>query len=354
MARLRTTLPEDIEERLTSAPLEELKAIFETTELTATGGYAKHTVLGFLDCPDDLMEWIVGRGLDVDTPDADGDTPLHRRASSWKVDQIPLLLRLGADLEARGSGGRTPLMTAARQRKAGAVEVLLEAGADVGPTDRDGRTALDLVLVNTGIIDLSETARIVAALLRAGLPVTDAVRQEVTRIGQDLEFRRPTMKDKEFLDTVDRALRELYQLTGTGPVARRVVHDGRTPISVPAGPWTTRFDALWDLLVPAGGAASTVQGEVIRIAGRVGDEIDRNGGANWDQDYRAMLVAYSAHVGTGVPLPPHQLAETERLCQELAPGPSHHPGLDRLAELAVIWVGANPIPVALADPPYAR
>lgn len=39
-----------------------------------------------------------------------------------------------------------------------------------------------------------------------------------------------------------------------------------------------QFSWLWDYLVPMGGSAETVQGEVVRIAGRIGGELFNNGG----------------------------------------------------------------------------
>lgn len=51
VARKKKTLPKDFGDRLTTAPLAELTAVFDTCELDATGGHSKHTALGFYDCP---------------------------------------------------------------------------------------------------------------------------------------------------------------------------------------------------------------------------------------------------------------------------------------------------------------
>src|ERR1044072_8758514 len=45
------------------------------------------------------------------------------------------------------------------------------------------------------------------------------------------------------------------------------------------------FRALWQSLVPDSGQASTVQGELIRSVGRLRDEAERNGNANWDEGH---------------------------------------------------------------------
>lgn len=52
--------------------------------------------------------------------------------------------------------------------------------------------------------------------------------------------------------------------------------------------WQEQFDQLWDLLVPSCGAASTVQGEAVRVCGRLAHELLDNGGINWDDDFQTM------------------------------------------------------------------
>jgi hypothetical protein len=49
-----------------------------------------------------------------------------------------------------------------------------------------------------------------------------------------------------------------------------------------AADWTKRHAELWADLVPDRGQASTVQGEIIRMTGRLADEANRNGNVNWD------------------------------------------------------------------------
>ena len=53
------------------------------------------------------------------------------------------------------------------------------------------------------------------------------------------------------------------------PVAKRITHDGVSPILVKEGSWEEQYEELWSFLIPSSGAAKTVQGEVIRIPGRV-------------------------------------------------------------------------------------
>jgi len=96
-----------------------------------------------------------------------------------------------------------------------------------------------------------------------------------------------------------------------------------------------------------------VQGEVIRIAGRVSDEILRNGGINWNADYRKMLDALVKYLGTGNPLKPKELTMAAKLSAKMS-GDSGNNEPAPLTELAVRWVLKNPNPVPMGKPDYKR
>ncbi len=68
-------------------------------------------------------------------------------------------------------------------------------------------------------------------------------------------------------------------------------YDGVSPIFVKSKRWTQQFDELWKMLVPDKGHAFTVQGEVIRIVGKVTREILDNGSINWDSEYEKLTQA---------------------------------------------------------------
>ena len=52
--------------------------------------------------------------------------------------------------------------------------------------------------------------------------------------------------------------------------------------------WKREHERLWRALVPSSGRATTLQGELVRIAGKLTDEAYRNGNANWDDDCAPM------------------------------------------------------------------
>jgi len=117
--------------------------------------------------------------------------------------------------------------------------------------------------------------------------------------------------------------------------------------------WQAQHNELWDLLIPSNGHAKTVQGEVIRITGRVSHEILDNGGVNWDSDFRMMLDALIQYFMTGMPLNDTMLQEAITLSKRLRNG-SGNDEPARLCELAVYWVLANPNPITMKQPDYRR
>ncbi len=349
----RKTLPSDFEETLTHASLDDLKAVFDRCLLDARGGFSKHTAIGFVECPDELIVWLVQQGLDVDAADSYGTTPLMERASLGRSDQISLLVSLGADVQAVRQRGETPLHAAAGGQRAEAVRALLENGADPKAVNDSGETPLLYGLrrtANTGIARMADTAKL---LLEAGDSATPEARRAVEQIGETFEFHRDGFSS-DLLSEVDDGLTRLYEMFEVAPVGARVSHDGASPIHVPKGEWRQQFQQLWELLVPSQGAAKTAQGEAIRIAARVSQEIVKNGGANWDSDFKRMLASLPEHFASGNPLSADEIEETRGLARELRGGDGEPRQTARLGELAVAWVTANPEPMSLATVPYSR
>jgi hypothetical protein len=291
VARKRKTLPKDFKHMLQTASLEELKAVFDTCELTATGGYSKGTALSFTEAPDELVTWLVEQGLGVDTPDSYGRTPLATRARHWSRDTITslhLLVGLGADVEAQDKHGVAPLRAAVEAQRPGAVKALLGHGADVKVTTERGQTLLDIVLIGAQNAYLEQTVEVTETLLAHGLAVTEDMREQVKKIGERFEFYRADFA-MDRLEEADAALTRLYEIFDVEPVPRRFIHDGTSAIRVPDGRWQDQHEALWDLLVPGKGTAATIQGEVIRITGVINDEMLRNGGTNWAARHKTWV-----------------------------------------------------------------
>lgn len=345
----KAQLPKDFEALLETQDLAALQRLFDVYDVNARGSVFKQTALAFHNCPDDLARWLVAKGADVNAPDAYGDTPLHARARHWK-GAVDALIDLGADVH-NGEGARgTPLHAAAGAFNAANAAALLRHGARVDALDHAGHTPLAYALQRCSNAQIERMAALAALLLEAGARQTPDMAAAVARIGADFEFHRAGFNPDSVAATSD-ALDRLYALFAVTPAPRRRTHDGAEPILAKEAPWQDQHLELWQWLVPSSGHARTAQGETIRVSGRIHDEIEGNGGVNWDGGYKRMADALLAHFASGVPLEAPLLKEARRIIADVK-----RKGGDtrRLCELAVRWVALNPTPRALAKPDYER
>ena len=354
MAKKRVTLPKEFKDLMDEGDIEALKAVYDRCELTAHDGrFSLCTPLHMGGVPDELVIWLVEKGLDINVPDYYGATPLYRQATMGR-ETVKLLLELGADIGKPNTYGETPLHVAAEFFHPKTVKLLIDKGADVNAKNDMGRTPLASVLMVCGGIYIAQTAEIVSMLLDAGAKKTPTMKEKVENIGKDFEFHRESIHP-DYIEGADKGLARLYELFDVKPVAKRITHDGVSPILVKEGSWEEQYEELWSFLIPSSGAAKTVQGEVIRIPGRVRDELDRNGGVNWDRNYRKMLQAMPHYLSLGTPLSDNDLEETKQLISQIY-GKDFNDSLrlDRLCQLSLAWIEQNPEPLPLEEPSYKR
>ena len=354
MAKKRVTLPKDFNELLTDGNIDQLKAVYDKCELNAHNGrFSLCTPLHMGGVPDELVIWLVEQGLDINIPDYYGATPLYRQAILGR-DTVKLLCELGADIEKPNTYGETPLHMAAEFFHPRTVKFLIDKGANVNAKNDMGRTPLASVLMVCRGIYIAQTAEIASMLLDAGAKKTSKMKERVEQIGKDFEFHRESIHP-DYIEGADNGLAKLYELFDVKPVAKRITHDGVSPILVKEGSWEEQYEELWSFLIPSSGAAKTVQGEVIRIPGRVRDELDRNGGANWDRDYRKMLQAMPHYLSLGTSLSDTDLEEAKQVISQIyGKDFNDGPRLDRLCQLALAWIKQNPKPIDLKEPSYKR
>jgi hypothetical protein len=349
MAKKRKTLPKDFEQLLVNSNLQELITIFDKCEIEARGGYGKRTALAYDNCPHELAKWLVAQGANLHATDTWGNTPLHSRSRSI-FGNIKSLLDLGADANNPGSSIGTPLHAAADSHNAENTATLLSYGAKIDAVNSSGLTPLEQALLTCRNIDIVRTVRISTLHLNAGAQHTPRMKEYVTKIGKEFEFHRENF-NKDEVDAVSDALNELYRMFKLDPVAKRVVHDGKSPIIISEDTWQKQHQELWQFLVPSSGPAETVQGEVIRISGRVSIELNDNGGINWDDDYKTMCDTFLAFLKQGSPLSNAELAEAF----EIVKGVKQKSGdTDRMCELGVKWVTTNSSPMKLPAIVYKR
>ena len=82
-----------------------------------------------------IVQFLLEKGTDINARDGSQNTPLHRAASYGHEQVAQLLLSTGADIEARDEDQRTPLHHAAENGHEQVAELLLEKGADIEARD---------------------------------------------------------------------------------------------------------------------------------------------------------------------------------------------------------------------------
>lgn len=350
MAKKRKTLPDNLQEIIDSNDIERFKAVFDKCEISATNrGKTTANVFSYRNLTDKHICFLAENGIDLNVDSGWGKTP-----AAFLADDLGLLKCLiehGADIEhAVDELHGNALYICAWTHRSQAVENLLFCGAT--PEPRGGwekNTALDEALRCSRGIDMVNMVRIAKALLAAGAKSSDKTYGYVTKIGEDFEFRRSDF-NPELVDEYSLALDELYSIFKVEPVPRRAIYDGKTPITVSSKTRQKQYDDLWKLLVPSSGHANTVQGEVIRIIGRVTNELLDNGGINWDDEYKKMVASLPVYFRT------FGGEAAEKACSLAAKISlkSDESLLYPLTKIAVGWVLENNKPVALDTVDYKR
>lgn len=366
MAQKKLTLPKDFKQILDRNDLNELKAVYETCDINAyeRGSY-KTPALCMYGISVEFIDWLVQHGANIDAKNSYERTALYIQAGLNQVEKVKKLLELGADIHTTDTYHNTVLHSASYRYEI--VKLLLENGADPLAENDRGYTPLQEMLSHCENANIVQVAKVAQMLLDAGDKVSQFAQEQVARIGKSFEFYRKNF-NTELLSETEQALQTLYSLFHVTPISPRKEYDGVSPITVQADSWQNQFNQLWDWLVPGSGHANTVQGEVIRICGKVSREILDNGACNWSRSYRKLPQALARYVAMGNPirscdkdaLDPATKQSNKNENDELITlaksidASSCEDTLYRLCELAVKWVLANPEPIKLDKVPYDR
>lgn len=350
MPKLRKTLPKNFKEIVVSGDVEEIKSALKKCQPDAHySAFDERTALMNTDLPPEVIRWLAEEyGADINYADKYGNTPLSE-AAVRKPENMELLVTLGAEVNYQKEGCPTALIEAAMHHRPDSVKELLLLGADVHMTGGySHNNALEEALLRCQNANLPQMAEIAHILIDAGIGITDGMREQVRKIGDNFEFYRDSFAP-DYLPVCDAGLRELYRILDVPPVPRKRKYDGSASISVKGRTWTQQYNELWDMLVPGSGKARFVQGEAIRIIGRLSHEILDNGGCNWDEDFRAMRDYLAEILSGGKPAD----ANIIRQIKHISPNTDEE-SFNSIAKAVVEWILANSEPTELGEVFYNR
>lgn len=114
--------------------------IINTRDVTS-GETALHIVTNRRDIT--WLQFLVGRGANVNARDGQGRTPLQLATNLGWRDGVGVLLGRNANTEVANDAGETPLIAAVHRHDVELTKLLLQAGADPNRTDNSGRSARD-------------------------------------------------------------------------------------------------------------------------------------------------------------------------------------------------------------------
>ncbi|WGE91001.1 ankyrin repeat domain-containing protein [Actinobacillus genomosp. 1] len=348
-------LPRNFQEIINTGDINLLQDVFQECDINAFSDYiTRKPALSYRNIPILFAQWLIENGADVNATTNEDMTPLHYQTMYLSdVDILDLLIANGADIHALDRHKNTPLHYALNPVKA---ELLLKHGANPTQENLYGEMPLEAIFSRCGgypaICDLSESSEL---LIQNKNVITEDMVNIANEICIDAERYKNYFDEKDLLN-VEKSILLLRKLFDVTPVLdpkhfnnlpKVIVLNGKTH--------SEKYNELWHLLVPKKGAASTVQGEIIRIVSRVSDEINCNGGMNWDKHYKQMLDFLIKTFKTGNSLNKEDILFCREIKKELnATKNCEQDKLEHLSLLAVMWVMNNPSLIQLTNVTYSR
>jgi ankyrin repeat protein len=155
------------------------------------------------------------KGVDVNSKNVYGETPLHWTAWEGHKEVAELLITKGADVNAKDEDGFTPLhfaaYYAARYGHKEIVELLIAAGADVNAKDEAGNTPLDMAITSITISLI--LAKNLSSLFPKGHPETaDLLRKHGGKTGEELALMPRLVQHGRFAFSFDAKEGKVYEV----------------------------------------------------------------------------------------------------------------------------------------------
>ncbi len=330
----RKTLPDNFGDIIDSGDMDKFKQVFEKCEITATNkGKTTCNAFSYSNLKPCHIQFLIDNGLETNA-DCGFGYPAVKFHSANK-DNLKCLLDNGADVNYVAVSYRgTAIAGACLSGDAQAVKNLLEFNASVDVMgDADGKNLLDTALAHCESSDIPAVLEISKMLMKAGVMPTNRTVGYVRQIGE--RFAEMSEQSKNEFSS---ALNELYKLFDVA-IPEKEMQGGR--IFVKSKTWQEQFRELRNMLVPASGKAQTVQGEAIRIVGKVTHEILGNGGLNWGDEYKKMLDELNCLLMTAEFSNGEDIDEAVKIIKSITSS-TDRKTLYRLAEIIVKRVLANP------------
>ncbi|MCK2199555.1 ankyrin repeat domain-containing protein [Corynebacterium callunae] len=352
--KLKEKLPRNFDKIVESGDFDAFKEVFAERALDARNRHGD-TALHIPEVPEEYKIWLLKQGLDVDVRNEEGDTPLHVHAQEKDLN-TDFLIGFGADVCAVNNEGESVAYGAVLFPQK--LKKLIDAGADPSSRTNDGHSPMMQVIRSADVNHISQLAKTVKMLNSSDFTEEEIreTQERIIRLGEQFEDAREDY-DQDYVDEAAVDMVWLYDRFGIPEELRAntpVRHDGISQIKLPGETWQEQFIAGYDFLVPAVGKAKSLQGEAIRIAGRVSNEFHDNGGENWDKDYRKMAKALLSITSQGTPLKKTQEQELATAIKAVRKGDPTPEEVDVLPRLATAWVVQNPNPMPLGEPDYQR
>ena len=221
--RLRKTLPADIEQVIASGDVEAVARAVARCEIGAyLRGSAYEPRLMHFPASEEITDFLLARGEDINSRDRYQRTPIHARVQSRCLDQIPLLIARGGDINARDTSDQTALFGVVERFPVADVSQMIAWGADplvVADSRVYGKaTLVENVVAWHNFLDTPRALAVIRLLLSVGAPVGECVptalqsmdRMRCTFITHGL----PDHLSQSRVDEASAALSELCALFG--------------------------------------------------------------------------------------------------------------------------------------------